>query len=82
MPGLLEQRLERLRQARSDPQAMALIALDYLLDVQPASKRVELRAAIEAAAIPHWFDANVLAHLLGISESSAREICSELRAFP
>jgi hypothetical protein len=82
MPSLLEERLERLRKAQSDPQAMALIALDYLLDVQPAQKRAELRAAIEAAAVPHWFDANVLAHLLGISNSSARQLCSELRAFP
>jgi tetratricopeptide (TPR) repeat protein len=82
MPSLLEERLERLRQARRDPQAMALIALDYLLDIQPAQKRAQLRAAIEAAAIPHWFDAKVLAHLLGISESSGLEICSELRAFP
>ena len=82
MPSLLEERLHRLSLAQRDPEAMALIALDYLLDAQPAPRRHELRAAIEAASVPHWFDVRMLTHLLGMSESAARNLCDDLQAFP
>ena len=82
MPNLIEERLHRLTLAQRDPEAMALIALDYLLDVQPAARRAELRAAIEAAAVPHWFDVRLLAHLLDVPKPAARDLCDDLRAFP
>lgn len=54
------EQLERIKAASSDPQALALVTLDILLDTHPP----ELRRAVEAAAIPHWFDAEIFYSLL------------------
>ena len=82
MADCFEERIERLREAQRDPGAMALIALDFTLDSQPDTERSQLRAAIEAAAVPHWFDAHILARLLELPESRASELIGKLDSFP
>src|SRR5258706_10373897 len=76
----LSDRLERLQ--AGDPGQRVLIALEFFLDSQPESRRELLRIAIEAAAVPHWFDASTLSHLLGLPRSEAESIESLLRTFP
>jgi hypothetical protein len=82
MPDSLEHRLERLRNAKADPGLMALIALDFLLEAQPASLQKPLRDAVEAAAVPHWFDASMLAYLLNQPEGDVGVVINRLQAFP
>ena len=81
MPDDFTVRLERLRQAQGDPSEMALIALDFLLDVQPQPDI--LRDAINAAAVPHWFDDVVLAYLLVLPDKAeAVAILNSLQQLP
>ena len=80
MPDDLTGSIERLSQARGNSAEMALAALDFLLDVQPEGS--ELRKAIEAAAVPHWFDFAILAQLLLLQEVEARALTKRLAALP
>jgi tetratricopeptide (TPR) repeat protein len=61
--------LQRLQQASNDPQSLALVTCDILLASRPES----LRRAVEAAAVPHWFDAEILRHCLDPDLQSAAE---------
>ncbi|HET8774685.1 MAG TPA: hypothetical protein VFP80_12865 [Thermoanaerobaculia bacterium] len=55
-----DEQLERIRAAGTDPQAQALATLDIVLSGRPP----ELLRALEAAAIPHWFDETILAAIV------------------
>ena len=82
MSDSLTSRIERLRLAQGDSQAMALIALDFMLEAQPETQRELLRQAIEAAAVPHWFDASILAHMLQKPSNFIEDIFETLCSFP
>ncbi|MCQ8130934.1 hypothetical protein, partial [Methylomonas rivi] len=56
----IEQALEQLQQAQNDPQALTLATAQ----IACAPLHPELFDILQVAAIPHWFDANILAHLL------------------
>lgn len=58
--GFLQDTVRRLQEAKGDPQSLAMVTLDLVL----ASKPEGLRRAVEAAAVPHWFDPAILAQLL------------------
>jgi len=82
MSDIIAQRIEQLRQAQGDPQAMALIALDFLLGVQNEPLRERLRAAIEAAAVVHWFNLPILAYLLNEHQDNTVDLFKILQTFP
>ena len=73
----LDATIEKLRGARGDPRKLALAALDILL----AQHDAKLRAAVEAAAIPHWFTPSILAALLVADEPTAAQYVDQLRQF-
>ena len=64
-----EKILPLLEQAQGDPQALALVTHDILLSSRPEA----LRRAVEAAAVPHWFDADILRQLLDPDLQGAAE---------
>ncbi len=68
----------RLESAQGDPQALALATLDIVL----ADRDPRLRIAVEAAAVPHWFDAEVLAALLPEEADDAAAVVEQLKALP
>ncbi|MEQ1829077.1 MAG: hypothetical protein ABL921_24150 [Pirellula sp.] len=52
--------MKTLTLANGDPDLMQLALVDFLVGQGPA----HLRHAIEASAIPHWFDASILTEIL------------------
>ncbi len=69
--------LSRLRAARSPEERAWLVTLD-LLDSLPA----DLQAAAWAAAVPHWFDTDILAALLDRPPSETETLYAELQKLP
>ena len=64
--------------ARGDPDQLALVTLDIVLQGQ----RTDFRLAFEAAAVPPWFDARILAALLEVDEATAADYVTRLQALP
>ena len=54
--------------AGSDPDGSALADMELVL----GSATPALRAAFEAAAIPHWFDGRILGRLVQVDERTAK----------
>jgi tetratricopeptide (TPR) repeat protein len=57
----LAETLRRLAAADGDPSALALATIDIVL----ASHGPDVGLALEAAAVPHWFDQEMLRRMLG-----------------
>ena len=70
--------IARLQEAKGDPEQLALAAVDVTL----ARRDERLREALEAAAIPHWFDERILAHLLDADPAEAAILRERLVALP
>ena len=64
--------------AGSDPDGSALADMELVL----GSATPALRAAFEAAAIPHWFDGRILGRLVQVDERTAKEVLQELCRLP
>ena len=70
--------IARLQQAQGDPEQLVLATVDVTL----AGRDERLREALEAAAIPHWFDERILAHLLDADPAEAAVLRERLVALP
>ncbi len=69
--------LSRLRAARSEEERAWLVTLDLLDSLPP-----ELQAAVCVAAIPHWFEAGLLAALLEQPAAQSQTLYAELQKLP
>jgi tetratricopeptide (TPR) repeat protein len=56
----IDAQIAAIQAAAGDPKRLALT----LLDLGPAPPGSDLRRALECAAVPRWFDARILTHLL------------------
>ncbi len=74
----IEDAIQRLEVAQGDPEALALATVDVVL----SSYAPVLYTALEAAAVPHWFDAKVLSALLETDEATANTWLDELSGLP
>ncbi len=63
----IEQALHQLQQAQNDPQALTIATSQ----IACAALDPQLFEILEAAAIPHWFDADILAHLMQVDHETA-----------
>ena len=73
------EQLHILSAAQGDPAALALALVDLTFHADPPGERAALRDALEAAAVPHWITAALLASLLGITEEEAAPRLARLR---
>jgi len=73
-----EQAIAKLQAAQGDPRKLALATLDIVLSGYPP----ELREALEAAAIPHWFTKDILAKLLNVHDDQAAAYFEQLQRLP
>lgn len=73
----VEEILRRIEAAQGDPGKLALTTADIALDGRP-----RLREAFEAAAIPHWFDAQVLSVLLEADLPESADLYEQLKTLP
>jgi RNA polymerase sigma factor (sigma-70 family) len=60
-----QEQLQLLRDAHGNAALLALATVDFTFPDEPDDERTALRSALEAAAIPHWCDATILAELIG-----------------
>jgi len=75
----IEEQLKLLQEAQGDPGKLALVSMDLVLSGRPQ----EMRRALEAAAVPHWFDQQLLASLLdGGMEQRSEAMYQALIALP
>jgi tetratricopeptide (TPR) repeat protein len=78
----IDRLLAQIEAAKDDPTRLALITLDAVL---ASREQTALRPVVEAAAIPHWFDAKLLAGCMeihGERNASLEGIFEELCALP
>jgi tetratricopeptide (TPR) repeat protein len=73
-----EEAISRLQAAQGNPEKLTLATVDIVL----ATHEPALRTALEAAAVPHWFDARILSALLETNEAVASKWVEELRQLP
>lgn len=71
----IDQALQQLQQAQNDPQAI-LVTIAQITCMQI---HAELFPVLQVAAIPHWFDSNILMHLLKIDEPNAKKWLEQLK---
>jgi tetratricopeptide (TPR) repeat protein len=82
MADLVIEFLERLEQTKGDPHAQSAVAAEFALAARPEAEREPLRAALDAAALLHWFDARLLHKVLGIPEEEAANRFKALKDMP
>lgn len=70
--------LSLLEAAQGDREQLVRAALDIVL----TGRDPKVKTALEAASVPHWFDASTLAALLEFSPQSAAAILVTLRILP
>jgi hypothetical protein len=74
--------LERAKKAKGDPQIQAALAAEFALAALPEPEQAALRAALDVAALLHWFDAYLLEQMLEISAEEALERFEALKSLP
>ena len=82
MADLVIEFLERLEQTKGDPHAQSAVAAEFALAARPEAEREPLWAALDAAALLHWFDARLLHKVLGIPEEEAANRFKALKDMP
>jgi tetratricopeptide (TPR) repeat protein len=65
----IEDLLRELTAVQGDTQAQAALTAEFMLLNQPEEQREKLREALDAAAVLRWFNAELLAKVLDISEA-------------
>ncbi|HET8682230.1 MAG TPA: hypothetical protein VFM54_10190 [Micromonosporaceae bacterium] len=76
------EQLRIVQDAHGDPALLALATVDLTFPELPDGERTALRLALEAAAVPHWFDAAILAGLVDDQDSPNRDLWVRLKAVP
>ena len=66
--------LQRLQETQGDIRAQAAVTAEFLIATKQAKDQKLLRAALDAAAILRWFDVDLLAKVLEITQDGAQSI--------
>jgi tetratricopeptide (TPR) repeat protein len=82
MADIVSDFLERAKSAKGDPQVQAALAAEFTLEVRPEPERAALHASLDAAALLHWFDTDLLERMLEISVQEARKGFEALKSLP
>nr|WP_322652944.1 tetratricopeptide repeat protein [Nostoc sp. CmiVER01]MDZ8121886.1 tetratricopeptide repeat protein [Nostoc sp. CmiVER01] len=69
--------LEKLAKAQTDEERSWIVTESFLLTLSP-----ELAAAVWAAVVPHWFNAEILAALRPELQTQSSQLYTELQALP
>jgi tetratricopeptide (TPR) repeat protein len=70
--------LQSLKEARGDPRAQAALTAEFLILARPQPQQEPLRAALDAAAVLHWFDPELLRKVLSKPLEEAQFWCRTL----
>lgn len=74
----LNNAIRRLEDAHGDRELLSLATVDVVLD----GREPGLRAALEAASIPHWFNAEILGALLQTASAESEKWLQAVRGLP
>ena len=77
-----ERILAGLAATQGDTQAQAALLAGFLIESRPEPERRPLRKALDAAAVLHWFDADLLAAVIPTPVPEARTRFQWLAALP
>ncbi|MEH1777281.1 tetratricopeptide repeat protein [Nostoc sp.] len=69
--------LQKLAKAQTDEERSWIVTESFLLTLSP-----ELAAAVWAAVVPHWFNAEILAALCPELQTQSSQLYTELQALP
>jgi hypothetical protein len=72
------EKLRILADAQGDSALLSLAGANLLLCDRPTKDQENLREALQVAAVPHWVDEEILAHLLEPSLSAEAETLTAL----
>ncbi len=75
----LTEQLRSLEAAQGDPAKLSLAAVDLAFPALAEDERAVIKESLEAAAIPHWCDAAILAAMLGITSEESTVRLAQLR---
>jgi tetratricopeptide (TPR) repeat protein len=70
--------LQGLEKARGDTRAQAALTAEFLVFARPEAEQKPLRAALDSAAVLHWFDPELLGKVLSIPDEDAQFWCRTL----
>lgn len=73
--------LRRLESIKGDPRAQSALVAEFALSAVPDLEREPIRAALDAAAVLHWFDAVLLENMLEIGFEDAQHRVEILKTF-
>ncbi len=76
------EQLQLIRDAHGDRALLALATVDLTFPDLPGSERTALRLALEAAAVPHWCNAEILTKLTDDSGSPSNNHWPRLKEVP
>src|SRR5215470_17500077 len=79
---LIHDLIQSLEQTQGDTRAQSALSAEFLLMAHWKEKYELQRPAMDAAAVLRWFDANLLARVLDISNADAQARFEALRALP
>ncbi len=82
MADIVSDFLERAKSAKGDPQLQAALAAEFAVSAWPEPEQPPLRAALDAAAVLHWFDARLLEKMLETSPDEAQGPLEALKSLP
>ena len=71
---------ERLAGA-TDDESISLATVDLAVASFPSDRQAQLKEAVLAAVVPHWFDGPILANLLEIPVAEADSLLGDLKGF-
>jgi hypothetical protein len=76
--------LEQIESAHGNTDALALATVDLVIASQPPSEQDDLRVALDAASVVHWFDPQILSALLDLEPDGKHQehLFNRLTAFP
>jgi len=77
-----QQMLRILSEANGDPVRLALSTVDITYAALAESERARIRDALLAAAIPHWFDEQILSAVLDTSIEEGALLTKQLSSLP
>lgn len=80
--GVIQDIVQSLVETRGDPDAQAAAAAEFVVSARPEGEREALRAALDAAAVLRWFDTELLARLLDLTEKDAGKTFDTLIPLP
>jgi tetratricopeptide (TPR) repeat protein len=73
--------LQRLEKAKGDIRAQSALTTEFLIMARPEAERERLRGGLDAAAVLHWFDAELLEKVLEIPQDEARRQLDTLKGY-